>query len=101
MTIYEGWELPASFGDWKARENRVNVGKPYKRVDPSAKAKTVKLGMKFTGPYEYLDTAAGEMRQTMPTLTRDEIRLQAGLLRHSKRNQTETKSIWEKVKSFL
>lgn len=61
-----------------------NLWGKVERVEPSAKAKTVKIGMKFNGPYQYLDTSAGEMRQTMPTFTRDEILLQAGLLKHAK-----------------
>lgn len=97
MTIYEGWETP----QFPVTIKTVNVGKPCNRIEPSAKAKTVKLGMKFTGPYQFLDTSTGEMRQTMPTLTRDEIRLQAGILRHNKRNQSAKKTIWDSITALL
>lgn len=102
MTIYDGWEhqiKTATVTDMTV--NGLNVGKSIKRADPSAKAKTVKIGMKFNGPYEYLDTSAGEMRQTMPTFSRDEIRLQSGLLKHTKLQQKIANAPLSRLRSLI
>jgi len=96
MTIYEGWELDEALIKSNAAAMNVGIstihqtlwGKYKRKVEPSPKAKTVKIGMLFNGPYQYLDTSTGEMRQTMPTFTRDDILLQRGLLKHNQLPQS-------------
>ena len=83
------------------RMDYTNLWGKYQRVEPSVKAKTVKIGMMFKGPYEYLDTSTGEMRKTMPTLSRDEIRLQSGLLKHVKLQQKSANATLSRLKWFF
>jgi len=96
--------IGALLGDFIKPVNREGVDEFKQRLSgsnlkiksvayPTPDAKTVSLGAGYTGkPYQFIDSSTGCFRASLPTLTRDELKIQQLLFQRAKNKPVSTAS---------